>query len=339
MRAAVIGTGWGQVHISALQELGVEVVAVCGIDHHRTVNVAERFGVYTALTGSAGVRALPDMNLDLITIAAPTASHASLVATLGPTPLLCEKPAVGVDSPVSGVSQPSGPVWVNYAFAYLDTVAHAETLLTTKNNSQSENFSQDIEVHIESLYDLDPTGSDARNPWQWFTDVASHPWSWAVGTFGQPHGDLLGGASSPPSDPHAWLSYTSSMGALVRVDARRAPGFNGLRHMVTVLCGSDEVSFDGEFRIGGAWRFGPVLHNGQPVSDHGTHPAESGADPWYVANRRAIAAVVARVNEINRSTHAGAGDSGAAVDERVPSTWDQALVLDAAVQLVMGSHT
>ncbi len=47
MRAAVIGTNWGRLHIHALRRSGVHVAAVCGgpADHDRTCQVAREHGI------------------------------------------------------------------------------------------------------------------------------------------------------------------------------------------------------------------------------------------------------------------------------------------------------
>lgn len=179
MRAAVVGTGWGQVHITALQQLGVDVVALCGADQERTSEVARDRGIAHAFTG---IGDLPRLDLDLITIAAPTSMHANMVAALGPTPLLCEKPAVGVETPVTHIAEPSGPVWVNYAFPFLDVALQADSILT----DDAGGIGRVVRIEAHSGYDLGQLVTVQRTPWQWLTCrpppafCCSCPQSWSA---------------------------------------------------------------------------------------------------------------------------------------------------------------
>jgi predicted dehydrogenase len=90
---AVVGTGFGaRVHVPALRAAGFDVVALVGNDPARTARRAARAGVEHACTSLRDVLALP--GVDVVTIAAPPASHAPLAleAIDAGRHVICEKP-------------------------------------------------------------------------------------------------------------------------------------------------------------------------------------------------------------------------------------------------------
>ena len=75
--AVVVGTGFGsRVHVPALRNAGLDVIAMVGRDAERTGRRAERLGVPAACTSLAEALALP--GADVVSIASPPASHAEL---------------------------------------------------------------------------------------------------------------------------------------------------------------------------------------------------------------------------------------------------------------------
>ena len=72
MRAVVVGANWGLVHVYALRQAGVEVVALGGRDRHQLANVAALHGIAHIVDSAAEIRALAP---DLVTLATPAASH------------------------------------------------------------------------------------------------------------------------------------------------------------------------------------------------------------------------------------------------------------------------
>ena len=106
----------GGVHVAALREAGVEVVALVGLDGARTRAAADRMGVAQVRTDPAGLR---ELELDLVSVATPAATHLEVIEALPDIPVLCEKPAVGL-SPIRPLpARRRAAVWVNYAFAFL----------------------------------------------------------------------------------------------------------------------------------------------------------------------------------------------------------------------------
>jgi len=91
--AVVVGTGFGaRVHVPALRAAGFDVRALVGRDADRTGRRAADLGVPRACSSLAEALAIP--GVEAVTIAAPPATHAPLVAevTAAGRHVLCEKP-------------------------------------------------------------------------------------------------------------------------------------------------------------------------------------------------------------------------------------------------------
>lgn len=92
MKAGVIGTSYGRVHIIGLQAAGVEVVALCQRDQETARGIAKQYGVPRVFSDWEALVAAPE--LDLVTIAVPPHLHlpiARRALALGKH-LICEKP-------------------------------------------------------------------------------------------------------------------------------------------------------------------------------------------------------------------------------------------------------
>ncbi|UFU07366.1 Gfo/Idh/MocA family protein [Ruania halotolerans] len=94
VRAGVVGLGWaGQQHMAGYHDLpGVELVALAGMEEHLLTELGDRYSVpgrYSTLEAM-----LAEADLDVLSIATPTALHAPMaIAALGAgVHVLCEKP-------------------------------------------------------------------------------------------------------------------------------------------------------------------------------------------------------------------------------------------------------
>lgn len=270
LRAAVVGTGWGQVHVHALREHGVDVVALCGApeDGERTRAVAASLGIPRAVHDPAH---LLDDAPDLVTVATPAATHPRLLTLFAGLPTICEKPLLGMDGSPDGLPAPGPHRWINYAFAFLDSARGAARAL--------EGLGEVREVRIDSAHDLALTFSHP----QWLLEVASHPLSFVVHLLGRPTpvaGTLLPGGGTR-------LELLAGP-AEVTVECRPERGLHGIRHRLRLVAEGGTVELDGDFREGGVWGYGPVLRDGRAVG-----PAERpGSDVWVRANVRAIGTAV-----------------------------------------------
>ncbi len=283
MRAAVIGTNWGQVHKSALAAAGVDVVAMVG----REDDLAR----------------LGDLNLDLITVATPPATHAKVINALPDVPVLCEKPAVGLGDAGALDSTRDAPIWVNYAFGFLDVAQRAEAALPNLGDLQRVEVCSQVDLASERI------GPDL------FSEVATHPWSWVITLLGSP--DVESARCVRSAD--AFTLNTSSDTLDVAIVCREQPGLAGISHEVLFHGSHARMRVGGSFAVGSHWVFAaPTVEWPDGSVDVLGSPETGPPDPWYRANARSVAAFVAAV-------------SGAPGDSMLFG-WSVALGLDRTLQ-------
>jgi predicted dehydrogenase len=93
IRVAVIGTGWGEMHIDAFKRVkGAELVAVCDLSKTRSAEVAKNAKIGKSFTDPQEMMA--EGGVDLVSIATPPATHKELVlqALAAGKHVLCETP-------------------------------------------------------------------------------------------------------------------------------------------------------------------------------------------------------------------------------------------------------
>ena len=272
MKAAVVGTGWGRVHVRALRLRGVEVVAVCGgpDDGARTRRFAAEEHVPLALDEA---RSVLDLGLDVVTVATPARTHQEMLTLFKDVPLICEKPVLGVAGDPSRLPEGGAPTYINYAFSFLDTArVFARTLRQLEAPAR---------VKVETAYDL---ALDFTGP-EWFLEVASHPLSLIVHLLGEPA--LLSGSTT--AEPYEATRLDLAIGAVeVEVVSRHEPGLSGLRHTISAYTGAGVLELTGGFHAGQLWRFLPVRLEGVALNAG----EWSRDDCWHRANHRSIGAAL-----------------------------------------------
>ncbi len=300
MRAAVVGANWGAAHVAALRENGVEVVALGGRNRSRTRMAAREMEIPAPVTDLAELRGL---DLDLVSVATPAASHLDVIAALPDVPVICEKPAVGDSPPAPLPPGRSAPVWVNYAFPFLDVAQAAARALPRIGRPWT--------AYVRSSFDL---GTQAVGRSMFF-ELVTHPWSWVTQVLGAPSPS---DGPKPPAGPGAVAIRTACGAVPVELEVVARPGLRGILHEISIDGEGGCLHVSGSYRIGHEWSFeAPTIQAGGSSEPVG--PAESGPpDPWYRANARSIGAAVDAVR--------GADES------ELSFRWDEALQLDVTAQ-------
>lgn len=324
MRAAVMGTHWGLVHVAALRAAGVDVIAVVGRDPIATARVAADHDIRHAISGTGTHQTLQSLDLDLISVATPQGTHVSVIRELpSQVPVICEKPAIGFGSPSDLSALRSAPVWVNYAYPFLPTAQRAAQSLARIGN-------------IRGARTLSRCGR-GRNiaPRSWFFEVAGHPVSWLLSALGMP--PVSAGEDGPIKQPTDFTSGTNPLSSerpaeclSARIDVGLVPvgitvevgDHAGVSHEIQVIGEHGEMRLTGRYLPGEPWVFDPPLLI-LPGTEERLVPADQGLpDPWYLANEAAIGQVVSHLR-----------DGGMAPG----FTWARAQALDLALTSTLGS--
>ena len=265
MRAGVIGTNWGRVHVHALRCAGVEVHTLCGADLDKTRSIAAEEGVPHATNDPRELR-----HLDLVTIATPAATHLEMLRLFDGQAVICEKPLLGPGAVPAGLPGATGGAFVNYAFGFLETARVASARLADIGAVRR------VRVHTSVVLPHPFTAE------QWLLEAASHPFSWVLHQLGPV--TVLQREVAPDA---ATVSLHGATGEAieVRLDGDGEPG---ICHRVTVTGEQAELSFSGGFRPGWKWGFAPVHLDGAPVND-GEYTE---SDCWIDANVRAVGRMV-----------------------------------------------
>ena len=265
LRAAVVGTRWGLVHVEALRASDVEVVALCGRDARKTEAIAAAHDIPVAATCLAS---LHTMELDLVAIATPAETHAQVSAELPETARICEKPVLGLSGRVEELGQLGSSCWVNYAFSFLPGARQMADAL------ESEKPIRRFEMVTE--YDIPREMTPAVS----VLELASHPLSFAIHLLGAPRG----AGTFRETHGGCVMSFTLGSTETTLRCSRERRGF-ALRHGVRAV-GSSGIphEFEGRLEAEKPWRFGPVYHGGDAL------PMRAGGagDPWVNANVASI---------------------------------------------------
>src|SRR6478609_338135 len=286
MKAAVVGTGWGRVHVHALRRSGVQVMAVCGApqDATRTRAFAAEEHIPLALDDP---RSVLDLGVDLVTVATPARTHLDMLTLFSDVPVICEKPVGGVDGDLSRLSTSRAPSYINYAFPFLDSAKVFSRALHRLGTPSL--------VSVTTAYDL-PLAFTGP---EWFLEVASHPLSLVVHLLGEPA--LLQGSTT--TEPHDITRLDLAIGDVeVQALCRHQPGMHGLQHTTEARTDAGVLHLSGAFHRGQPWRFEPVRLDGVHLND-GEWSAD---DCWRRANDRSIAAILEAIRTDLAPEHAAA---------------------------------
>lgn len=246
---------------------------------------------------------LGDLHLDLITVATPPGTHAEVINALPDVPVLCEKPAVGLGDAGALDSTRDAPIWVNYAFGFLDVARRAEAALPKLGDLRR--------VEVLSQVDLVSTriGPDL------FSEVATHPWSWVITLLGSP--DVESARCVRTAD--AFTLNTSSDSIEVAIVCREQTGLAGISHEVLFHGSHARMRVGGSYAVGSDWVFAAPRVEWPDGSVELLGSSETGPpDPWFRANANSVAAFVAA--------------AGGAPGDSMLFGWSVALGLDRTLQ-------
>lgn len=263
--AAIVGTNWGLIHLATLRDAGLDVVALAGTSFDRTRAIAEREGVSGASTDLARLA-----DVDLVVVATPASTHADVLRRLAVPHIVCEKPIIGIDGSPQDLPETGHRVFVNYAFAFLDSARLAADLINDSGGMAAARL--ECSVNLPQDFDVP----------QWFLEVASHPLSWLLHMSGPPHV-----RSRHQSATGLSLELTCSD---VEIDVDFTVGGPAGIHQDIEVCARSgaTIGLSGRYVPGQPWEYDPVTVDGQQ-----RNAGESGEpDCWMQANRRSVTTMI-----------------------------------------------
>lgn len=263
--AAIVGLNWGLVHLRGLREAGCDVVALAAADEDRARRIAAREGVESA---TSDLRSLS--GIDLVVVAVPADSHAAVLRQLPDPLLICEKPVLGVRTPIADLPETRGRMFVNYAFGFLATARTAAAVIDRLGDPRAA--AVEVQVGLESGF----------SSVEWFLEAASHPLSWVLSVLGAP--TVV--SRRIHRDGVDVRLRAGSCEVAVRL---RLGGDDGISQRLTFRWPDHDMVVRGGFRPGHRWRYEAVQLDGQRINEG----EWSASDCWLDANAASVRAMVA----------------------------------------------
>lgn len=286
LSAGIVGLNWGLVHLRTLRAAGVEVVALASTDADRARAVAADNGV---AIGTDDLAVLND--LDVVVVATPAKSHPQVLGQLPDPFLICEKPLVGIGGSPEDLPEFGDRLFVNYAFAFLQTAR------TVADFGRPSSVSLSVGVNLPLEF----------TPEQWFLETASHPTSWLLHLLGEPRDITREGLTVHAVAGSTPITVELSLG-----------GPEGIYHDGSFVWPDRVVEFHGRYVPGSPWAYDPVLLDGAPVNDG----EFSDSDCWLDANEAAVRMMV----EVFRGERSRADGLAAGLFDARKALWLESLL-------------
>ena len=171
LKAVVVGAGWaGEGHTKALQNYGVDVVAICARKADVVQKVASRLGISEASTDWH--KSLLEIKPDIVALTTPAILRTEVIelaAQLG-CHIFCDKPLATTAEEAEHLDNIVKQAGIKHAFAathlYDPSVAWVNQLLT----SQVIGELKEIDVAFSRWAGRGPTKT--VKPWSWMTSLA-----------------------------------------------------------------------------------------------------------------------------------------------------------------------
>lgn len=272
MKVIVVGTNWGQVHLSAYKALGHEIVAIVDKDIERAKRLSKEYNVthyFSEIQNIIGV------DFDLVSLVVPAKYHFIELQKLRRfnCHIILEKPILGFSATDELYEQLDKKIMINYAYPFLRNVDvfYSKIEELTKINS----------VEIECLYNnLRPDCNYSFE--EYFYETVSHPLSLIINKLGQMY-DIC-------RQSHDTIVAKLANGADVRIVCRCDDNTNGIKHRVAINSETDgTLLLKGEYVVGHNWHYDPIRLNEIPISNE----EYLEACPWYIANLNSISNLLA----------------------------------------------
>ena len=272
MKAGVIGTNWGRVHVQGLRKAGCDVIAMMAHDADIVARIAEEEGIPNHGTELSVLR-----DCDVVAIATPTASHLGYLTALQDKIVLCEKPlGLTPDNQKQFLSLNADRSYVSFPFPFLDSAKQIQQLVA--NGDFGDLMRITVVAGVNLPYPKTPT--------EWIMEDMIHPFSLLTHLFGEMQ--FLGARQGTGCNISAQLECQHAL-----VDLMLCPWPHpGLHFDITLIGSKNAYQLRGGFRPDRQWWMEPLMIDDIP---HGQ--GESAKDAiWIRANHRVAKALIDHQN-------------------------------------------
>ena len=170
MKAGVIGTNWGRVHIHGLRKAGCDVIALMAHETSIAEQIASEENIPRA--GST-LDVLADC--DIVAIATPTHTHLNYLSALQNKIILCEKPlGITPENIHQFQALKSDHIYISYPYPFLQTAKQIQQLIQKKELGELLRITAIAGVNLPY----------PKSPREWFIEDMIHPYSLLTHLFG-----------------------------------------------------------------------------------------------------------------------------------------------------------
>ncbi|HEY1014074.1 MAG TPA: Gfo/Idh/MocA family oxidoreductase [Herpetosiphonaceae bacterium] len=305
-RVAIIGTGWGLIHVGAFRAAGWEVAALAGREPNRTARIAAEQQIPQHTTDVATLFA--DPTIDVIVVATPHDVHAehSIAAIEAGKHVLCEKPLARTVAEAEAMvraaeARPDRVAALNFPSRFLTPFArlHSEIragalgrihqVLHQSASALPRDDRNWMEASSQSLGALGEMGSHLLDLTMWLLGKQIRTVQSCCDEED----------NSPNTQANVLVTFEDGGSGVISVGPGHEPGIRtrwqavGARSTLRTIANYEPAL--------GGWRVGPLIRIGpegaRETLDVGlvADPNIGGSDPWFaahVATARALAAAI-----------------------------------------------
>jgi myo-inositol 2-dehydrogenase/D-chiro-inositol 1-dehydrogenase len=263
MNVGIIGTNWGRVHAGTFRDHDCVIAGIVGRNLEKTRTVASEECIPLASTDPTD---LSDM--DIIVIASPLETHIPYLEMFHGKPVLCEKPLLGGKVEPGFLEEfADKPVFVNYAFSFLDTAR----VIRENIDSLGEVFRVSLRCSAFFPFDFEPA--------EFLEGIVSHELaflSWCFEPF------TIRQFYNESDRTNISLVMTNCHNQVLTIDFMEAHR-ESINLDLRMYGTSGDLHVEGGYIPGKMWNFTPVKVNGDCVND-GEYSTD--CDIWFRANSR-----------------------------------------------------
>lgn len=264
MKAGVIGTNWGRVHVQGLRKAGCDVIAMMAHDAELVARIAAEENIPHHGTELSILH-----DCDIVAIATPTATHLSYLQALQNKIVLCEKPLGLTPENKSQFLALNAPhSYISFPFPFLDSAKQLQHLI------QSGDFGELMRITVVAGVNL----PYPKTPVEWFMEDMIHPFSLLNHLFGEM--TFLGARQGTGCNISAQLQCQHAL-----VDLLLCPWPHpGLHFDITLIGTKNAYQLRGGFRPDRQWWMEPLM-----IDDIAHGQGEESKDAiWIRANHRVV---------------------------------------------------